>query len=109
MRIVKDTLRKRAAEGKTVFMSTHTLGVAEEIAHRIGVIFDGRLLFLGSVGELRDRLSLGESTLEDLYLALTESSVSPQASDTNGRANGQSAGPNGASTMAEAREAETES
>lgn len=91
MRIVKDTLRERAAAGATVFMSTHTLGVAEEIADRIGVIFGGKLLFLGSVGELRERLSLGDSSLEDLYLTITEAeadlaSPETQSHETNGKA-----------------------
>ena len=56
----------------TVFMSTHTLSIAEEMADRIGVIDEGRLLFLGTVDELRRRLSLQDSPLEHLYLTLTE-------------------------------------
>ncbi len=87
MRIVKDILNERAASGTTVFMSTHTLGIAEEIADRIGVIFKGQLLFLGSVEELRKRLALGESSLESLYLAITESPLlgaqQPVDDDTN--------------------------
>ena len=89
MRIVKDTLRERAAAGTTIFMSTHTLGVAEEIADRIGVIFGGKLLFLGSVGELRERLSLGDSSLEDLYLTITEAQAEEGATpshEVNGKA-----------------------
>lgn len=93
MRIVKDTLRRRAADGATIFMSTHTLGVAEEIADRIGVILNGQLLFLGSVAELRERLSLGDSSLEDLYLTLTESlpgsdEVAEDYTNVNGSSNG---------------------
>ena len=40
-RTVKDRLRQRAADGATVFMSTHTLAIAEEIAERIGVMDHG--------------------------------------------------------------------
>lgn len=72
MRVVKDLLRAEARRGTTVFMSTHTLSIAEEIADRIGVIDHGRLLFLGTVNELRSHLSLGDQSLEHLYLALTE-------------------------------------
>ena len=72
MRLVKDLLRTRAAAGTTVFMSTHTLSVAEEIADRIGVVENGRLLFLGTVAQLRSKLSLHDTSLEHLYLALTE-------------------------------------
>ena len=78
MRLVKDLLRAQAADGATVFMSTHTLAVAEEIADRIGVIAQGRLLFLGTVRELRKQLSSDES-LEQLFLTLTEDQVTAQA------------------------------
>jgi ABC-2 type transport system ATP-binding protein len=73
MRMVKDLLQVVARRGTTVFMSTHTLSIAEEIADRIGVIDRGRLLFLGTVRELRAHLSLGDESLEHLYLRLTES------------------------------------
>ena len=73
MRLVKDLLRSRADDGTSIFMSTHTLAVAEEIADRIGVIANGRLLFLGTVSELRQRQASDES-LEQLFLALTEDS-----------------------------------
>ena len=71
MRLVKDLLRAQAGNGTTVFMSIHTLAVAEEIADRIGVISRGRLIFLGTVAELRGQLSSDES-LEQLFLTLTE-------------------------------------
>jgi ABC-2 type transport system ATP-binding protein len=72
MRMVKDLLRGKARQGTTVFMSTHTLSIAEEIADRIGVIDQGKLLFLGTVAELRTHLSLGDESLEHLYLTLTQ-------------------------------------
>ncbi|MEM7313774.1 MAG: ABC transporter ATP-binding protein [Planctomycetota bacterium] len=72
MRLVKDLLRRRAQEGTTVFMSTHTLAIAEEIADRIGVINHGELLFLGTFEELQSKLANEEGNLEELYLALTE-------------------------------------
>lgn len=71
MRIVKDLLRRLANSGTTVFMSTHTLSLADEIADRIGIFKTGRLQFAGSVDELRtQRQGLGES-LERLFLELT--------------------------------------
>lgn len=75
VRIVKDLLRRRTAAGMTVFMSTHTLAMAEEMADRVGIMVRGRLRFLGTVSDLRGRsVSEGDGGpkgLEDLYLALT--------------------------------------
>lgn len=71
MRLVKDLLRRKAAEGMTVFMSTHTLAVAEEIADRIGIITRGQVRFLGTLAELREQLSSHGTSLEDMYLQLT--------------------------------------
>ncbi len=42
-RIVKDELKERSRAGTTIFLSTHQLGVAEELADRIGIIGQGRL------------------------------------------------------------------
>jgi ABC-2 type transport system ATP-binding protein len=71
VRVVKDLLRSRAAAGAAVFMSTHTLAVAEEIADRIGILNDGRLHFLGTLPELRQELSSAQASLEPLFLELT--------------------------------------
>jgi ABC-2 type transport system ATP-binding protein len=71
-RIVKDLLRLWAAGGTSVFMSTHTLAVAEEIADRIGIVSEGRLHFLGTVAQLQAELSSRHASLEPLFLELTE-------------------------------------
>jgi ABC-2 type transport system ATP-binding protein len=71
VRAVKDRLRDRAAAGTTVFMSTHTLAVAEEIAHRIGIMDHGRLPFLGTLGDLQGELASHHDSLEPLFLELT--------------------------------------
>ncbi len=70
-RVVKNRLRELADSGVTIFMSTHTLSLAEEIADRIGVIYGGTLRFLGTVAELRKQLARHDSTLEQLFLELT--------------------------------------
>ena len=72
IRKVKDLFRREAASGTTIFMSTHTLAFAEEIADRIGVIDRGRLRFLGTVDNLRHETESHDSTLEQLFLDLTE-------------------------------------
>jgi len=71
VRIVKDLLAARTREGMTVFMSTHTLAMAEEMADRVGIMVRGRLRFLGTVPELREQVALEATSLEQLYLELT--------------------------------------
>ncbi|MDD3469590.1 MAG: ABC transporter ATP-binding protein [Thermoguttaceae bacterium] len=70
VRIAKDMLKERATRGKTVFMSTHTLAVAEEIADRIGILHHGKLIFLGTQADLRAHFSR-HASLEHYFLAMT--------------------------------------
>jgi ABC-2 type transport system ATP-binding protein len=69
-RVVKDILKERSLAGMTVFVSTHQLSVAEEMADRIGIIHQGRLAAVGTREELR-RLSGASGPLEETFLALT--------------------------------------
>jgi ABC-2 type transport system ATP-binding protein len=75
VRMVKDLLRAQAAAGVAVFMSTHTLAVAEEIADRIGIMDHGRLHFLGTVAELQRELASPHAALEPLFLQLTSDTI----------------------------------
>jgi len=72
-RVVKDILRERATQGMTVFLSTHQVSVAEEMADRIGVFHQGQVIACGSADELRAR-SQTNGTLEAAFLALTRGS-----------------------------------
>jgi ABC-2 type transport system ATP-binding protein len=69
-RVVKDVLKERSHKGMTVLVSTHQLSVAEEMADRIGIIHNGRLIAVGNRDELR-RQSGASGPLEDIFLALT--------------------------------------
>ena len=71
--MVKDLLREKASQGMTIFMSTHSLSIVEEIADHIGIINHGQVCFVGTLSDLRDELSLGQTSLEELYLKLLES------------------------------------
>jgi ABC-2 type transport system ATP-binding protein len=71
IRLVKDLLRRKVEQGMTIFMSTHLLSVAEEIADRVGIVDQGKLRFLGTVHQLQQELSLHDSSLEHLYLSMT--------------------------------------
>lgn len=77
IRLVKDLLRQEVANGLCVFMSTHTLAAAEEIADRIGVMRQSKLLFTGSVEQLRGELPGQQQTLESLYLHLMSDDTPP--------------------------------
>jgi ABC-2 type transport system ATP-binding protein len=69
-RVVKDVLKERSRKGVTVLVSTHQLSVAEEMADRIGIIHNGRLIAVGNRDELR-RQSGSSGQLEEIFLALT--------------------------------------
>ena len=70
-RIVKQEFRERSQAGMTMFLSTHQLSVAEEVADRIGIIHHGRLIALGTVDELRRQSGEG-GALEKVFLTLID-------------------------------------
>jgi len=81
VRVVKDMLKARARAGVTVFLSTHILHVAEELADRIGILNRGRLIAIGTMGELRE--ASGElGALEDAFLALTREEQREEAAES---------------------------
>lgn len=62
-------IREMAANGKTVFFSTHLLDQAERLCHRAGIVFKGRLAGAGTMEELRKDLR-PDSSLEEIFFAL---------------------------------------
>ena len=71
-RTIKDLFRSLAKGGTTVFLSTHSISVAEEVCHRIGIIQKGHLIASGSMADIY-RLTRGhDSNLEDVFLELTQ-------------------------------------
>ena len=72
-RLVKDAFKDICARGGTVLMSTHTMQVAEELCDRIAIIDHGRIVTMGTMVELRTTAAAGNGTLEDVFLALTNS------------------------------------
>src|SRR5438105_6387436 len=69
-RVLKDILKEKSRQGITIFISSHQLSVAEEMADRIGIIHQGRLVAVGTREELR-RQSGQDGALEQSFLALT--------------------------------------
>ena len=70
VRMVKDILRQLAVENVTIFISTHTLSIAEDLCHRIGVIHKGMLIAQGTVAQLNKAAMTGEAKLEEVFLNL---------------------------------------
>jgi len=69
--MVKDLFRNLAKQGVTIFMSTHTLKIAEDICDRIGVIHKGHLIATGTTEELQREAQVVNADLEQVFLSLT--------------------------------------
>jgi len=70
VRMVRDILKGLARQNVTIFVSTHTLSLAEDLCDRIGVIHKGTLLAQGTVAELNLAAKTGEARLEEVFLTL---------------------------------------
>ncbi|NLY11422.1 MAG: ABC transporter ATP-binding protein [Firmicutes bacterium] len=68
--ILKEMMREHANENKTVFFSTHVLDVAEKLCDRVAIINKGKILFSGTLPEMKERFEKDES-LEKIFLELT--------------------------------------
>ncbi len=77
IRELKLLLRKLAAGGMTIFLSTHTLDIAQELADRIGILDRGRLLGCGTMNDLRKQAS-SDGNLEDLFMKITEEATAEE-------------------------------
>ncbi len=70
-RLIKDLLRAFVDQGGTVFLSTHTLEVAEALCERIAIIQQGAIRAVGTMDELRREAEAGSANLEGVFLKLT--------------------------------------
>ena len=68
---LKEMMKTHAAAGKTVFFSTHVLEVAEKLCDRVAIINKGKLLFYGTMEEMRENFR-SNGSLEKIFLELTE-------------------------------------
>lgn len=73
-RLVKDIFRNEANNGKTVFVSTHSLDIAQEICSEVAIIQAGKIIATGSPDELRRQAGV-DGNLENVFLKLTEGSM----------------------------------
>jgi ABC-2 type transport system ATP-binding protein len=70
-RLIKRIFRERCRNGATIFVSTHTLEVAQEMCDRIGIILDGKLIALGTMEDLQKQAATDRPELEPIFLKLT--------------------------------------
>ena len=68
---LKEMMREHANKGNTVLFSTHILEIAEKLCDRIGILQKGKLIFLGTVQELKDLHP--DKSLEEIYLEMIKS------------------------------------
>ena len=70
-RIVKELFKKKAERGGSIFLSTHSLEIAEELCDRIAIIVQGKIKAIGTVDFLYQQAQTAEDSLEDIFLQLT--------------------------------------
>ena len=66
---LKEMMRDHAKAGKTVFFSTHILEVAEKLCDKVAIINRGRIIYFGTLEELKDRHA--GMSLEDIFMEVT--------------------------------------
>lgn len=69
--MLKEMMKEHVEKGKTVFFSTHVLDVAEKICSKVAIINKGKILFYGSLEEMRQHFAQNQS-LENMFLELVE-------------------------------------
>jgi len=70
-RKLKDLFLALAKSGVAIFLSTHSVGVAEELCRRVGIIHKGKLIACGTMAELRQLAQVDDGNLESAFLELT--------------------------------------
>lgn len=70
--LFKEVMRAHVQAGNTVFFSTHVLEVAEKFCDRVGIISNGKLIACGTIDELRRHSQQEDSSLEKIFLELTD-------------------------------------
>ena len=71
-RLLKNTFQQKAREGLTIFMSTHSLSVAQEVADKLAIIRRGKILAMGTVDDLISQARTENSDLEEAFLKILD-------------------------------------
>jgi len=75
VKMLKELFKNLAKSGVTIFMSTHTLKVAEDICNRIGIIRKGKLIATGTAEDLKRESGVTDADLEQAFLSLTKEAL----------------------------------
>lgn len=78
-KLLKEALKRYAAKGIAIFLSTHSLNVAEELAQRLAIIHKGSIIATGSLAEIRTLSKSHQSDLEEIFLELTSGAIAGPA------------------------------
>ena len=70
--IIKAVFQQKCSEGTTIFMSTHSLNVVEEICTRVGIINLGQIVFDDNIEKLEELKKHHEQNIEELFIELTK-------------------------------------
>jgi len=87
IKMVRGLFRGLAEKGTTIFMSTHTLKLAEDVCDRIGIIHQGNLIATGTIEELKHAARVGDASLEEAFLRLTREEAEEISHETGPYAN----------------------
>ncbi|MGY3266350.1 ABC transporter ATP-binding protein [Lysobacter sp. HA35] len=80
MRRMKDMMRTLAAQGASIILSSHLLGLVEEVCTTLLILKDGRAMAVGPVADIRAKYAGDGATLEDVFFLATEDApVAPRA------------------------------
>jgi len=79
VKMAKNYFKRLISEGKTVFLTTHTLSVAQDLCDRIAIIRQGEIVALGDMQELQTKAQMPGNNLESVFLKITEEELEIQA------------------------------
>ena len=82
-KLLKDTFRRRAEQGLTIFMSTHSLNVAQDVADKLAIIQKGQIIAEGTLDDLYKKAKQDAPDLEQAFLQITEEAANQQPFDNN--------------------------
>ena len=71
IRTLLQVLKEKKEKGAAILMSTHVLDTAEKYCDRFIVLHEGKVIAQGDIEGLRATSNIEESSLEEIYFALT--------------------------------------